>query len=358
MTQAAIPYLMMRGGTSRGPVFLREDLPRDRAALARVLARLMGTGTPLNIDGIGGGASVTTKVAMLSRSARPGCDVDYLFAQVNADGTVDMRPTCGNMLVAVGPAAIEMGLVPPRDAETAMRVHAVNTGAEVDAVVQTPAGRVSYAGGAAIDGVPGTAAPVALRFRGVVGALTGRLLPTGSPRDRVAGTDVTCIDVAVPMVLARAESFGLSGHEGAEALESDRALLARVEAVRIEAGRRMGLEDVPASVTPKFGLLAPARAGGHAAVRYFTPWSVHPTLAVTGSQAFAAALLLPGAVAEGLADLPPEGSATVRLEHPAGTMDVCLDYGPGPTIRSAGLTRTCRKLAAGQVFLPGGALAT
>ncbi|MGB5558229.1 MAG: PrpF domain-containing protein, partial [Paracoccaceae bacterium] len=220
MTQTAIPFHFLRGGTSRGPYFNRADLPEDRETLAEVLLAVVGSGHPLNIDGIGGGAAVTTKVAMLSRSADPDADVDYFFAQVSVeDRTVDFKPTCGNILSGVGPAALEMGLVEATGGTTRIRVLSVNTGARIEAVVETPHGKVHYDGSAAIDGVPGTAAPVYLNFMDVVGSSTGALLPTDAVRDVVDGIEVTCMDVAMPMVIARAADFGLSGHESAAELD-------------------------------------------------------------------------------------------------------------------------------------------
>ncbi len=360
MTQHAIPFLFMRGGTSRGPYLKRSDLPEDREALARVLVAMVGSGHPLNIDGIGGGNAVTTKTAMLSASEDDWADVDYFFAQVSVeDGQVDFKPTCGNILVGVGPAAIEMGLVPVSGDVTEVRIRAVNTGARVLARVQTPGGAVRYDGAARIDGVPGTAAPVELMFMDVVGGATGAMFPTGNRRDSIDGIEVTCMDVAMPMVIARAEAFGLSGHESAAELEGNRAFYDRMEAIRIEAGVRMGLGDVSKSVTPKFGLLAPAGQGGTVTTRYFMPWSLHPSLAVTGSQCLAACLLCPGTVGAGLADLPATGPTALKLEHPMGLLDVVLDYrrdGDAFEVVSAGLVRTARKLAAGKVFVPASVL--
>ena len=153
MTQKAIPFHFLRGGTSRGPYFNAADLPSDREALSRVLAAVIGAGNPRNIDGLGGGSAVTTKVAILSPSEEDGTDIDYLFAQVAVEeALVDYAPTCGNILVGVGPAAIEMGLIPARDGTTPVRIRAVNTGAFVEAEVETPGGRVEYAGDVAIDG--------------------------------------------------------------------------------------------------------------------------------------------------------------------------------------------------------------
>jgi 4-oxalomesaconate tautomerase len=356
MTQTAIPYLFMRGGTSRGAYFNRADLPADRAVLAEVLLAIIGSGNALNIDGIGGGAAVTTKVAMLSRSADPDADVDYFFAQVSVmDRSVDFKPTCGNILSGVGPAAVEMCLVAVTGDVTRVRVLSTNTGARVEAVLQTPGGKMRFDGDAAIDGVPGTAAPVYLNFMDVVGSATGALLPTGNLRDVIDGIEVTCMDVAMPMVIARAADFGLTGFESIEEIDANRAFYARMEPIRIEAGKRMGMGDVSGSVTPKFGLLTRPRAGGTICARYFMPKSCHPTMAVTGSQCLASCVLTPGTVAEGLFEPPKGMPALVVIEHPAGTIDVTVDYENGADgfkLRSAGLLRTARLLARGEVFVP------
>lgn len=359
MTQTAIPFLFLRGGTSRGPYFNRADLPEDRETLAEVLIAAVGAGHPLNIDGVGGGAAVTTKVAMLSRSESDDADIDYFFAQVAVtERLVDFKPTCGNILSGVGPAALEMGLVAPQCDRTTIRVRAVNTGVRVEAVVETPGGQVRYDGETAIDGVPGTAAPVLLNFQDVVGSTCGALLPTGSPRDEIDGIEVTCMDVAMPMVIARADAFGLTGYETAQDLDENRAFYARMEPIRIEAGRRMGLGDVAKSVAPKFGLLAPPRSGGTIAARYFMPWSTHPTMAVTGSQCLASCVLTPGTVAEGLPAPVSGAPAVVTIEHASGTIDVTVDYrvdDDGFALRSAGLVRTARLLARGEIMVPASA---
>ena len=355
MTQHPIPYVFMRGGTSRGPYFNRADLPEDLDHLAEVLLAVIGSGHKLNIDGIGGGAAVTTKVAMLSRSTDSWADVDYFFAQVSVeDRLVDFKPTCGNILSGVGPAALEMGLVEPLGDVTEIKINAVNTGAQVVAKVQTPGGKLDYTGQAEIAGVPGTSAPVALNFMGVVGSSTGAFLPTGNLTDVIGGIEVTCMDVAMPLVIARASDFGLTGYESAEELDANRDFFARMEAIRIEAGAAMGMGDVSKSVTPKFGLLAPAKNGGTIATRYFMPWNTHPTMAVTGAQCLASCALTPGTVSDGLLDRPSTGPAEVILEHASGNIDVLVDFSneDGFNLKSAGLVRTARKLADGHVYVP------
>ncbi|MEM6668016.1 MAG: 4-oxalomesaconate tautomerase [Pseudomonadota bacterium] len=361
MRQAAIPFLLMRGGTSRGPYFCRSDLPEDREQLSKALIAVMGANHPLNIDGVGGGSPVTTKVAMLSASDHPDADIDFFFAQVDSEnGLVDFKPTCGNILVGVGPAAIEMGMIAFTGDETTVRIRAANTGAFVDALVETSNGAVNYDGDVEIDGVPGVAAPVRLTYKRVMGAATGALLPTGSLRDVIDGVQVTCMDVAMPVVVARAEDLGLTGYETAQELDADVELLARIEPIRREAGRRMRMGDVSRSVTPKFAVVAPARKGGSFSGRYFMPWKCHPSMAVTGGQCLAACALTPGSVADGLLDAPA-APARIAIEHPSGVIDLAVDYAldAGALVAwSASVTRTARCLARGEVFVPSAVLAS
>ncbi len=346
----------MRGGTSRGPYMQRKDLPQELNALSEVLVRVIGSGHPLNIDGIGGGASVTTKVAMLSPSDDDWADIDYFFAQVSVlDKSVDYKPTCGNILSGVGPAAIEMGLLQARGDTTTVRIRAVNTNARVEALVQTPGGHVEYAGDAQIDGVPGTAAPIMLTFMDVQGSATGSLLPTGAVRDIIDDVEVTCMDVAMPTVIARADAFGLSGHETADDLNKNEAFMKKMLAIRMKAGTLMGLGDVSESVEPKFCLIAAPKNGGNIAARDFTPWTCHPSIAVTGSQCLAACLLHPGTVADGLAALLPQQSpASITIEHPSGIISLVINYhakGKDFTVESAEVLRTARLLARGELII-------
>lgn len=356
MSQLDIPCILMRGGTSRGPYFNAADLPHDRDELAQLLISAVGSGHPLNIDGIGGGNPVTTKVAILSPSEHDWADIDYFFAQVSVeDRTVDFSPTCGNILAGVGPAALEMGLVPFVGETTAVNIRSVNTNALVEAIVETPGYRVNYTGEASIDGVPGEAAPVILNFMDVVGSKTGSLFPTGSSRQLIAGHEVTCIDVAMPMVIGRAEEFGITGYESREELDENKKLFEIIEEVRIEAGKRMGLDDVSNSVIPKFGLLAKAREGGTVSARYFMPWKTHPSFAVTGSICTGSCLLAPGTVADGLVTIGNTHPAPIKIEHPSGSIDVIFDFKIGTSgfeLKSAGLLRTARKLFSGSLHVP------
>ena len=188
MTQRVIPCMFMRGGTSRGPFFLLADLPADSEVRDRVLLAAMGSPDPRQIDGLGGATTVTSKVAMVSPSQRPGIDVDYRFAQVWLDkAIVDTAPSCGNMLAGVGPFAIERRLVIPDADETRVRIFDVNTGSRIEALVQTPGGTVTYAGDQRMDGVPGTGAPVVLNFSDVVGSKCGRYFRPAQCRKKSMG---------------------------------------------------------------------------------------------------------------------------------------------------------------------------
>ncbi len=357
MRQRNIPCILMRGGTSRAPYYNRADLPDDLETLSDVLMSAMGAGSPLQVDGIGGGQPTTSKVAMLSPSDDEWAEIDYFFAQVHAEKReIDFSPSCGNILSGVGPAALEMGLVQPRGDETPVRIRNTNTGALIEAIIQTPDGVVRYDGDARIDGVPGTAAPVLLNFMNVVGSKTGKLFPTGNTVDTIDGVDVTCIDVAMPMVIARATDFGITGYENREQLDENAVLFDTLEPIRVKAGEMMGLGNVTQSVVPKFGLLAAPTQGGSIAARYFMPWSCHPSYAVTGSICTGSCLLAPGTVAEGLFTLPDESPAPIKIEHPSGAIDVAFDYSIGEDgfeLKSAGLLRTARKLFAGAVSVPG-----
>lgn len=353
--QTAIPYVHMRGGTSKGPYFRRQDLPEDLDQLADVLVAVLGSGHALNIDGIGASAAVTTKVAMLSLSDDPWADIDYFFAQVSViDRKVDFKPTCGNILSGVAQAAVELGLIQPTADETTVKIRAVNTGAQVVSVIQTPDGRVTYDGDARIDGVPGSAAQTQLTFEGVVGSATGAFLPTGNLQDEIDGLVVTCMDVAMPVVIARATDLGITGYESAAELDDNRSFFQHVESVRQKAGALMGIEDVANSVTPKFGVIAPAREGGSITARYLMPHNTHTSMAVTGAQCIAACALTPGTVADSLWQPPTTSPAVITLEHPSGSLDVLVTFSVdgGFKFQAAGLMRTARKLADGHVYVP------
>ncbi len=350
-----LPCVLMRAGTSRGPFFLREWLPEGDAARDEALIGAIGASDLLQVDGLGGGSTLTSKVAIVSRSTQPGCDVDYLFAQVGVGNkSVDTRPNCGNMLSGVGPFAIEQGLVAACEGTTRVRVFNVNTRSRIELTVCTPGGRVAYAGDCGIDGVAGTAAPIQLDFLDAWGAVTGSVFPTGRRVDTIDGVPLTCIDAAMPLMIVPAAALGLHGRESPAELDADRALLARLEALRLQAGARMGLGDVRRSVVPKPVIVSRGDDAHSITSRYFTPHRCHASHAVTGAIGVSAAFALPGTVATG--PLAAEGARTVSVLHPQGRIDVAVAIeGQGETaaIRRAALVRTARKIFEGRLHLPG-----
>jgi len=350
----SIPCVLMRAGTSRGPFFLREWLPQGDEARDQALIGAIGASDPLQLDGVGGGSSLNSKVAIVSRSSQPGCDVDYLFAQVGVGHrSVDTRPNCGNMLSGVAPFAIEQGLVPATDGTTSVRVYNVNTKSKIDVTVRTPGGRVTYEGDARIDGVAGTAAPILLNFLDAWGAVTGHVFPTGNRIDTIDGVRVICIDAAMPLMIVRAADLGVTGRETPAALDANAVLLARLERLRLEAGRRMGLGDVADSVIPKPVLISTGVSHDRITSRYFTPFKCHASHAVTGAIGVVSAFALPGTVASGPAREP--GRHNLVVLHPAGQIDVEVELsgrGEAAAVERAALVRTARKIMQGDLHLP------
>ncbi|MFI5674273.1 4-oxalomesaconate tautomerase [Streptomyces cellulosae] len=346
----AVPCLLMRGGTSKGAYFLAEDLPADPAARDELLLRVMGGPDERQIDGLGGAHPLTSKVAVVSRSADPWSDVDYLFLQVAVGAReVSGRQNCGNLLAGIGPFAVERGLVPAGEEETSVRIRMVNTGHRATATFPTPGGRVRYTGDAEISGVPGTAAPVVIEFP----PSANPLLPTGNVRDEIDGVAVTCVDNGMPTVLIEAAALKVTGYESPAELEADRALADRLRTIRLVAGRLMGLGDVSHATVPKPTLLAPPREGGAVTTRTFLPVRCHPAIGVLGAAGVAAGLRIEGSVGAELAVLDAAGDR-VRVEHPSGFMDIESSLGTAPDgLPRAGRTavvRTARKIFDGTVF--------
>src|SRR5574337_952770 len=348
----------MRGGSSKGLFFLASDLPEGSAERDRLLLAAMGSPDVRQIDGMGGGNDQSSKVVIVAPSERPGVDVEQLFAQVSvARDFVDVLPNSGNMTAAVAPFAIESGLVRATSPETLVRILNINSGKIVEAVVRTPKGRVTYGGPYRLDGVPGTSAPIELKFLAPAGTSTGRLLPTGHPQDVVAGVPVTCIDFAIPLVLVKAESLGKSGHEAQQALDADGAFLARLEEIRRAAAQRMSLPIVPGAGLPKIAIVAAPRQGGSIASRYFSPGACHAAYAISGALALAAACHIPDTLAEELVEIDESQSTCIEIEHPGGRMEcrvnIAGDDGRGlPVFDSATIVSSARPLLSGRVLIP------
>ncbi len=358
--QRAIRCTVMRGGTSKGLYFDARDLPTDKRVRDRVLLAAMGSPDPRQIDGMGGGHPLTSKVAVIGPPSRPDADVDYLFLQVVVDkAEVSDSQNCGNILAGVGPWAIEHGIVPARAGSTPVRIHMVNTATMAVAHVPTTDGRVRYTGDARIDGVPGTAAAIPIDFLDVAGSSCGALYPTGCVVDRLEGIDVTCIDNGMPVVIIAASDLGKTGLETPEALEADAELRLRVEAIRLAAGIRMNLGDVTKKTVPKMSLVSAPTAGGILSTRTFIPHRVHEAIGVLGAVSVATAVVTPGTVAARVAGIEPSGGGarSLDIEHPTGffTVDMEVSLAPGaaePVIKRAALLRTARLLMRGEVYVP------
>lgn len=355
--QTAIPCSVLRGGTSKGLYFLASDLPADVATRDAVLLAAMGSPDAREIDGMGGGHPLTSKVAVVSKSEREGVDVDYLFLQVWPDrAEVSDQQNCGNILAGVGPFAIEQGLVNATGDITSVRIFMVNTDSLATAHVMTPGGLVQYDGDARIDGVPGVHAPINLDFEDVAGSTCGTLLPTGNVVDEVEGVRVTCIDNGMPVVCIKAADLGLTGAESPAEIEANAAVKARIESIRLTIGPRMNLGDVTNKTVPKMSLLSAPMAGGAVSTRTLIPHRVHDAIGVLGAVSVATACLIPGSVAHEVAGLETAGDATaVEVEHPTGfftvTMDVAVVDGQ-VEVRKSALLRTARLLMRGDVYVP------
>jgi len=329
---AGIPCMLMRGGTSKGAYFLASDLPADPVERDDLLVRIMGSGDPRQIDGIGGAHPLTSKVAVVSASATPGVDVDYLFLQLGVEeASVSDRQNCGNLLAGVGPFAVQRGLTPTGQP---VRIRMVNS--DSLATARFPGDDV------AISGVPGTAPAVVLDFEDTEGA--NGLLPTGNVVDVIDGIAVTCVDNGMPVVVARAGDLGITGYEPVSMLVEDRALRERIQSLRLQAAALMGLPDTTS--VPKTTLISPPADGGSICTRTFIPLTPHSSIGVLGAVSVATALMLDGAVGNDLF----AGSSRVDVEHPTGHLHVEVELDRDGRVRRSGVVRTARTLFDGVVF--------
>jgi 4-oxalomesaconate tautomerase len=348
-----IRCMLMRGGTSKGLYFLASDLPQEPEQRDSLLLRIVGSGHPLQIDGLGGAHPLTSKVAVVSASQYDDADIDYLFLQFGVEqATVTDQQNCGNILAGVGPFAVERGMISAGGDSTTTRIRMINTGSVVTATFATPGGVPEYSGTTAVAGVPGTAAPISLRFADTAGSTTGHLLPTGNVCDVIDGVEVTCIDNGMPVVVARAVELGITGYESPAELGDNRELASRVQSLRLAAGHLMGLGDVSHASVPKTTLVSSPRDGGTICTRTFIPIRPHTSIGVLGAVSAATALLLPGAAGAELADLREPGQP-IDIEHPSGHLlvDAVVDTSrQPPLVRQAGVVRTARKLFDGTVF--------
>lgn len=363
--QGAVPGVLFRGGTSKG-LFVREGVLPDPGPLRdELVLELFGSPDPLQVDGVGGAKSHTSKLMIVGASDRAGVDVDYTFGQVAvADPTVDWGGNCGNLTGAVGVFAVHQGLVDFDPPAVELTLHNTNTETVVDQTVPvTPAGPNVY-GDYAIDGVPGTGPRIPSRYRDPAGGVTGSLFPTGNPVDRIDGLDVTVADVGNPCAFVRAADLGLSGTELPADLTAAEGLLDRIELLRGEVCARLGLaesaeaarESSPA--VPQFALVSDPQsfdtsvdtrvdaADVDVTARIVTSGTPHHAYAVTGAMCLAAAARLPGTVPN---EVSREGTGgTITIGHPKGTIDVGVEL-DDCGVAAVTVARTARPLFVGEV---------
>jgi 4-oxalomesaconate tautomerase len=353
--QKAIKTLLMRGGTSKGPFFLENDLPKDKAERDKTLLAIMGSPDRRQIDGLGGANPLTSKVGIVSKGTQEGVDLNFLFAQVVVDkALVDTTPNCGNMLAAVVPFALETGLVKPQGETTTLRVLTLNTDMQCDITVETPKGQINYEGNARIDGVPGTSAPITINFLDTAGSVCSGLLPTGKVLDVIDGVEMTCIDNGMPLVMMRASDLGRTGYESVTDMNGDEELKQRIEGLRLKAGVLMGLGDVTSKTYPKMCLIAKPKDGGSIATRCFIPHVCHDAIGVLAAVTVGTACVLDGSITQGIAKIPEGNSKKVSVEHPTGEFTVELEIDPKnpQNVTKAALLRTARLIMRGEVMVP------
>lgn len=351
--QTKIRCMQMRGGTSKAAYFLASDLPQNPALRDQVLLAVMGSPDARQIDGIGGGDSLTSKVAIVSQSSRADADVDYLFAQVNVEkAVVDYGQNCGNILSGVAPFAVERGLIAAQADSTTVRIFMQNTEQLAKVTIQTPNAEVNYVGDTYIDGVPQPSAEVILNFQNIEGSTCGSLLPTGNVKDTIYGVSVTCIDNGMPVVLINAADLGIIGTESPQQLDSNIKLKQQIEAIRLVAGQKMNLGDVSNKTVPKMSIVSPAIRGGAIHTRTFIPHKCHAAIGVFGATSVATACLIEGTVAFDVAQTSNDLKQRLNIEHPTGRFTVLLERNEQQQITGCGFIRTARALFDGFVMIP------
>lgn len=372
-----LPVTIMRGGTSKGVYILESDLPANRREWDALLLRMMGSPDKKQIDGLGGSQSVTSKVAIVGRSSRPDADVDYTFAQVSVDKPlVSYKGNCGNISSGVGPFAIEKGLVEAKEGTTTVRIYNTNTDKIIAADIATQGGEVVYDGDFYIAGVPGTAAPIRLKFVEPAGTLGGGLLPTKNVLDTLdvpgfGPVQVSIIDAANPLVFAKAKDLGLTGRELPEELNADSKKLELLETVRGLAAVKLGLIDDYTKSSwetpgiPKMTFVSCAEdyrtADGKEVKketvdllsRMMSMQKAHPSYAMTGAMCTAAAAVIPGSIVN---QVLAEDADTqfLRIGHPGGVLECGVDYeenGNVPMIQDTFGFRTANLLMEGTAKL-------
>ena len=353
MSYSSIPYMQIRGGSSKGIYFLKNDLPADTKLRDEIILSIVG-GDSRQIDGLGGANPLTSKVAIISKSNDAHADIDFLFAQVVVgENRVDTSPNCGNILAGVGIFAIKNGLIETTAEETSVVVNMLNSNNICELIMKTPNGELQVDGDAKIDGVPGTSSPIVCNYKDVEGSVCGSLFPTGNKKDLINGVNVTCIDNGMPVVLMDAKELGITGYESCEELSTNDELRKKIESIRLEVGPLMNLGDVTSRVVPKMSIVSPALNGGSINTRTFIPHNCHAAIGVLGAVSVASACLYDECVTNGISDVEDGLIRKISVEHPSGEFSVeltCEEFDGELTIKKAGLLRTARLISKGEAF--------
>lgn len=375
-----IKCCIMRGGTSKAIFLLRNDLPIDEQLRDKIIRRIFGAPDVREIDGLGGADLLTSKLAIIGPSTRKDCDIDYLFGQVSmVEPMIDYVGNCGNISSAVGPFAIDEGLVKAVEPVTAVRIHQVNTNSVIVAEVPVKGNKAEVEGKHAILGVPGTGAKILLDFADSSGSITGKLLPTGHVTDvlsveGVGEVEVSLVDAANPLVFIKAKDLGLSGTETPQEIDANAELLARIERIRSFAAEKIGIVDDWRKATlerpyvPFVALCAPPvsyrdwitgqqveASSIDLSVRLLFMQKMHKTYPVSGAICTVAAAMIPGTIASQLARPEIIENGSVRIGHPAGVMvpsGMVEKEHNDFVLKEAKVDRTARCLMKGYAFIP------
>lgn len=353
MSYSSIPYMQIRGGSSKGIYFNKKDLPLDTKLRDQIILSIVGTDSR-QIDGLGGANPLTSKVAIISKSTKENCDIDFLFIQVVVgENRVDSSPNCGNILAGVGAFSIESDLIDMQNGTTSIIVNMINSDNICELIMQTPNKKLSYNGEAKIDGVEGTSAPIICNYMDLAGSVCGKLFPTGNKKDLIDGINVTCIDNGMPVVLINAKEFGKTGYETCEELSLDAKFREKLEAIRLKVGPLMNLGDVTKRVVPKMSLISPAINGGNINTRTFIPHNCHTAIGVLGAVSVASACLFEACVTNDICNIEEGLNKKVSVEHPSGEFSVeltCEHINNELKINKAGLLRTARLISKGEAY--------
>ncbi len=353
MSYSSIPYMQIRGGSSKGIYFNKKDLPTDIKLRNEIILSIVGRDSR-QIDGLGGANPLTSKVAIISKSKKENCDIDFLFIQVVVgENKIDDSQNCGNILSGVGIFAIENTLLKIKNEVTSINVHMLNTNNICEIIMQTPNKKLTYEGETKIDGVFGTSSAIICNYMNISGSVCGSLFPTGNKKDLINDINITCIDNGMPVILINAHELNKTGYESCEELTSDKNLRDKLEAIRLKAALLMNLGDVKNKVIPKMSIVSAATNGGSINTRTFIPHVCHSSIGVLGAVSVASACLYEGCITNDIFKTNKDLKQKISIEHPSGkfSMELTCEYNNNELIiKKVGLLRTARLLSKGEAY--------